>query len=64
MTNFGRVIKDCELATNDHQNKSGHWFVYFGHFFKVINLSFSTSVQTPSTTVLPKLRMLDMFIEI
>ena len=23
-TNFGRVIKDRKLATNDHQTKSGH----------------------------------------
>ena len=42
MTNFGRVIKDRKLATNDRQTKSGHWYADFGHFF-VTNLSFSTS---------------------
>ena len=42
MTNFGRVIKDRKLATNDPQTKSGDWYVDFGHFL-VTNLSFSTS---------------------
>ena len=33
MTNFGRVIKDRKLVTNDRQTKSGHWHADFGHFF-------------------------------
>ena len=42
MTNFGHVIKDRKLATNDRETKSGHWYADFGHFF-ITNLSFSTS---------------------
>ena len=33
MTNFGRVIKDRKLATNEHQTKSGHWYVDLDNFF-------------------------------
>ena len=42
MTNFGHIIKDHKLATNDRQTKSGHWYADLVICF-VTNLSFSTS---------------------
>ena len=36
--NFGRVIRDRKLATNDCQIKSGHLYADFGHFFGHLSL--------------------------
>jgi hypothetical protein len=32
MTNFGRVIRDQKLATNDRQIKSGHLYADFFYY--------------------------------